>query len=149
MHSLLSLLFFITFSLHATFAQAEGVVIDSDFKGARLGTSIKYFEDKTNSYTFDYLSQRQSAIPWVKTNQTHFNFGLNDTFIQCENKMISLILSKIDEHRLGFINYNQIGNQVYTCRFGTPFSSFSRIEIADLLADLKMSGASQTHRAPG
>jgi len=89
MHSLLSLLFFIILSLHATFAQAEGVVIDSNFKVARLGTSIEYFEDKTNSYTFDYLSQRQSAIPWVKANQAHFNFGFSDSTFWFKGEIVN------------------------------------------------------------
>ncbi|NQZ91732.1 MAG: EAL domain-containing protein [Moritella sp.] len=79
MHYLLSLLLISVFSLNTTFAQAEGFVIDSDFEVGRLGLTTKYFEDKTNSYTFDYLSQRQSAIPWVKSNQAHFSFGFSDS----------------------------------------------------------------------
>ncbi|WP_392339267.1 EAL domain-containing protein [Moritella marina] len=79
MHFLLSVFLLTVFSLNSTFAQAEGTIIDTNFEVAHLGSSIKYFEDKTNSYTFDYLSQRQAAIPWVKSNQTHFNFGFSDS----------------------------------------------------------------------
>ncbi|SQD77454.1 EAL domain-containing protein [Moritella yayanosii] len=79
MHYLLSLLLSSVFSLNTTFAQADEIVIDSNFEVGHLGLTTTYFEDKTNSYTFDYLSQRQSAIPWVKSNQAYFNFGFSDS----------------------------------------------------------------------
>ena len=89
MHYLLSLLLITVFSFNSTFAKAEGIVIDSDFEIARLGASIQYFEDKTNSYTFDYLSQRQSAIPWVNSNQQHFNFGFSDSTFWFKGEVVN------------------------------------------------------------
>ncbi|MBL1418572.1 MAG: EAL domain-containing protein [Moritella sp.] len=89
MHYLLSLLLLSVFSLNTTFAQAEGIVIDSDFEVGRLGLTTKYFEDKTNSYTFDYLSQRQSAIPWVKSNQAHFSVGFSDSTFWFKGEVVN------------------------------------------------------------
>ena len=89
MHYLLSLLLISVFSLNTTFAQAEGFVIDSDFEVGRLGLTTKYFEDKTNSYTFDYLSQRQSVIPWVKSNQAHLNFGFSDSTFWFKGEVVN------------------------------------------------------------
>jgi PAS domain S-box-containing protein len=89
MHFLLSIFLITVFSLTSTFAKAEGIVIDSDFEVARLGSSIEYFEDKSNSYTFDSLSQRQSSIQWVKSNQTHFNFGFSDSAFWFKGQIVN------------------------------------------------------------
>ena len=89
MHYLLSLLLLSVFSLNTAFAQVDGLVIDSNFEVGRLGLTTKYFEDKTNSYTFDYLSQRQSVIPWVKSNQAHLNFGFSDSTFWFKGKVVN------------------------------------------------------------
>lgn len=89
MHYLLPLLLLTVVSLNTTFAKADGIIIDADFEVGRLGSTSKYFEDKSNSYTFDYLSQRQSAIPWVDSNQTYFNFGLSDSAFWFTGKIIN------------------------------------------------------------
>ncbi|WP_017223238.1 EAL domain-containing protein [Moritella dasanensis] len=89
MHYLLSLLLLSVFSLNITFAKAEGIVIDSDFEVGRLGLTSKYFEDKTNSYTFDYLSQRHSAIPWVNSHKAHFNFGFSDSAFWFKGEVVN------------------------------------------------------------
>ena len=89
MHYLLSLLLLSVFSLNTAFAQVDGLVIDSNFEVGRLGLTTKYFEDKTNSYTFDYLSQRQSAIPWVKSNQAHFSVGFSDSTFWFKGEVVN------------------------------------------------------------
>ena len=89
MHYLLSLFLISVLSLNTAFAQVDGLVIDSNFEVGRLGLTTKYFEDKTNSYTFDYLSQRQSVIPWVKSNQAHLNFGFSDSTFWFKGKVVN------------------------------------------------------------
>jgi len=127
MRYVLSLFLITVFSLHTSIALAEGIVIDPDFEVGNLGTSVSYFEDKTNSYTFDYLSQRQSAIPWVKSNQSHFNFGFSDSTLwfkgEIENKagitkflIIDFGDSLLDKIDLYLIN--ESGNAI-TKRLGT------------------------------
>ncbi|WP_255554996.1 EAL domain-containing protein [Moritella sp. 24] len=83
----MSLLLLIAF--HSTFARAEGIAIDQNFKVDHLSSSIKYFEDKTNSYTFDYLSQRQSAVPWVSSKEEHFNFGFSDSTFWFQGEIVN------------------------------------------------------------
>ncbi|PKH06470.1 EAL domain-containing protein [Moritella sp. Urea-trap-13] len=89
MHYLLSLLLITVLSLNTTFAKAEGIVIDSNFEVGRLGLTSKYVEDKTNSYSFDYLSQRPSAVPWVNSNQAHFNFGFSESAFWFKGEVIN------------------------------------------------------------
>ncbi|MCJ8351217.1 EAL domain-containing protein [Moritella sp.] len=89
MHYLLSLFLISVLSLNTAFAQVDGLVIDSNFEVGRLGLTTKYFEDKTNSYTFDYLSQRQSVIPWVKSNQAHLNFGFSDSTFWFKGEVVN------------------------------------------------------------
>ena len=89
MRYLLSFFILSIFSFHMSFAKAEGVVIDGDFQVGNLGSSIKYFEDKTNSYTFDYLSERASAIPWIHSNEEHFNFGFSSSTFWFQGKVVN------------------------------------------------------------
>ncbi len=60
-------------------ANTDVIRIRSDLQKISISPRIQYFEDKTNSYTFDYLSQRMSVIPWKDSNQEHFNFGFSDS----------------------------------------------------------------------
>ncbi|MFT5808164.1 MAG: diguanylate cyclase (GGDEF)-like protein/PAS domain S-box-containing protein [Moritella dasanensis] len=79
MHYIFSLILFVFLTTQSAYAQIEGIVIDPDFDHQNVSSSVSYFEDKTNSYTFDYLSQRRTVVPWKKNSQKVINFGFSDS----------------------------------------------------------------------
>ena len=79
MRHYLSILFTLLFLNPLLQLKADTVDLDAHFTNLPIGTAVSFFEDKSNSYTFDYLLKHHDRVVWRASNQNYLNFGFTDT----------------------------------------------------------------------
>ena len=70
--------------------KAEAVDLDVNFTYWPIGNTLCVFEDKSNSYTVDYLKQHHDRVIWRPSNQNYLNYGFTDSSYWLHGKINNL-----------------------------------------------------------